>query len=191
MKRLKLFVPIFIFFVLALLLYSGLGKNPQELPSVLLGKPLPDFELPLLGTDDSVTDDSLIGEPFLMNIWATWCATCLVEHPYLHKLSEEGVKIVGVNYKDDEAAAIKWLDKYKNPYAVVVVDAKGRLGFDLGITGAPETFLVNASGDIVYRHVGEVDEAVWTEHFEETFKGFAELPVGVESKDVEQIGAEI
>jgi len=94
----------------------------------------------------------------------------VIEHPYLYKLSKEGVKIVGVNYKDDGQAAIKWLEKYKNPYVVTLYDNKGRFGFDLGLTGAPETFLVNAKGEILYRHVGVVDEKVWNEHFKAEFE---------------------
>lgn len=171
MTRLKLFIPIFVFLVMSGFLYFGLGNDPQDLPSALVGKPVPQFELSTLDSNlqETVTTQDLVGEPFLMNIWATWCAACLVEHPYLYELSEKGVAIVGVNYKDDPGKAVKWLEKYKNPYKVTVVDDRGRLGFDLGVTGAPETFLVNADGEITYRHVGIVDEAVWQQHFAQAF----------------------
>jgi len=171
MSRAKLFIPVFIFIGLAIFLYGGLGKDPQELPSVVVGKSFPQFELRTLDSNlsDTVTNNDLLGEPYLVNVWATWCVTCLVEHPYLYNLSQNGVKIVGINYKDNSDAAIKWLDKYKNPYAITLFDDKGRLGFDLGVTGAPETFLVNAKGEIVYRHIGVVDESVWTQHFAPAF----------------------
>ncbi len=171
MKRLKLFVPVIIFFCLAVFLYRGLGKDPQVLPSVVVGKTLPQFSLLTLDSNfiESVSDQDLLGEPFLVNVWATWCPSCLVEHPYLYKLSLQGIKIVGVNYKDDGEAALKWLEKYKNPYAVTLYDNKGRFGFDLGVTGAPETFLVNSKGQITYRHIGVVDQDVWNTHFKPTF----------------------
>ena len=167
MKRIKLFVPVLVFVLMAAFLLVGLGKDPSELPSMIEGKPLPEFNLLTLDSnlEDSVTNEELVGEPFLMNVWATWCASCLIEHPYLFQLFQSGIPIVGINYKDDPSAAIKWLEKYKNPYAVTVVDETGRLGFDLGVTGAPETFVVDASGVIVYRHIGVVDERVWNEHF--------------------------
>ena len=155
-------------------LYQGLGKDPQALPSVTVGKPLPDFTLPTLDSnlETTISRVDLLGEPFLVNIWATWCSTCLVEHPFLYELSKNKVRIVGVNYKDDSSAAIKWLEKYKNPYEVTVFDQKGRLGFDLGVTGAPETFLVDKQGNIVYRHLGVVNQAIWDAHFKQAFAKF-------------------
>lgn len=172
MTRLKLFIPIFLFLFMSIFLYFGLGNDPQDVPSALIGKALPQFELPTLDSDlqQLATDEDLIGKPFLMNIWATWCAACLIEHPYLYELSQKGVRIIGVNYKDDPSKAVTWLEDYKNPYELTVVDERGRLGFDLGVTGAPETFLVDATGQITYRHVGVVDEAVWQEHFSATFQ---------------------
>ena len=179
MKRLKLFIPVFIFVVMSGFLYFGLGNDPTKVPSAMIGKPLPEFDLPTLesGTQQNFKSAELQGEPYLLNVWATWCAPCLVEHPYLYKLSQDGVKIVGVNYKDDADRAIGWLEKYKNPYAVTLFDEDGRLGFDLGLTGAPETFLVNSAGQITYRHVGIVDDAVWEQHFKAAFaeKGLAEV----------------
>ncbi len=171
MKRLFFFVPALLFVVLSCFLYFGLGNDPTVLPSVTVGKPVPAFQLPVLGAEEGteLSQEELAGEPYLLNVWATWCAACLVEHPYLYELSQRGVKIVGINYKDDPAAAVKWLEKYKDPYAVSVVDARGRLGFDLGVTGAPETFLVDAEGQILYRHLGVVDENVWESHFASTF----------------------
>lgn len=171
MGRLKLFVPVIIFIALSVFLYQGLGKNPEELPSVVVGKNLPEFSLTTLDSNftETVTSSTLLGEPYLLNIWATWCPSCLVEHPYLYRLSQEGVKIVGVNYKDNGQAAIKWLEKHKNPYALTLFDDTGRFGFDLGVTGAPETFLVDGQGIILYRHVGVVNQSVWDTHFKGAF----------------------
>ena len=159
--RLKLFIPLILFAVLALFLLRGLELDPKELPSALIDRPLPQFELPSLGTQSLVSRDQVIGEVALFNIWATWCVSCRVEHPYLHQLAERGVPIYGVNYKDDDIDALRWLEELGNPYRLNIVDAEGELGLDLGVYGAPETYLVDAAGVIRYRHVGVVDERVW------------------------------
>ncbi|WP_019606123.1 DsbE family thiol:disulfide interchange protein [Teredinibacter turnerae] len=162
MKRLKLFIPLVIFAVLALFLLRGLSLDPGHLPSALVGKPVPDFSLPVVGEQEpSVTNVSLQGEPYLLNVWATWCPSCRIEHPYLNKLAEQGVRIVGLDYKDEDDAALEWLSHFGNPYESVIADRDGSLGLDLGVYGAPETFLVDKSGIIQYRHVGVVDERVW------------------------------
>ncbi|MEM6300824.1 MAG: DsbE family thiol:disulfide interchange protein [Pseudomonadota bacterium] len=160
--RFRLFIPLAAFFALLVLLFRGLSLNPQELPSALIDKPLPQFELrSLLGTQ-AVTERSLLGEPVLVNVWATWCISCRVEHPYLQRLSDQGVKIVGVNYKDEDTAAKQWLMDYGNPYHSNIVDKQGTLGLDLGVYGAPETYFVDAAGIIRYRHVGVIDDRLWT-----------------------------
>lgn len=162
MKRLKLFIPLVIFAVLALFLLRGLSLDPSHLPSALIGKPVPEFSLPVVGEQEpSVSNASLQGEPYLLNVWATWCPSCRVEHPYLNKLAEQGVRIVGLDYKDEDDAALEWLSHFGNPYESVIADRDGSLGLDLGVYGAPETFLVDKNGIIQYRHVGVVDERVW------------------------------
>ena len=160
-SRLKLFLPLFLFAVLALFLYRGLQLDPRELPSALIDRPLPAFELPALGEDRLLTREQVTGEVSLFNVWATWCVSCRVEHPYLHMLAEQGVPIFGVNYKDDDADALRWLQELGDPYRLNIVDAQGTLGLDLGVYGAPETYLVDAAGVIRYRHVGVVDDRVW------------------------------
>ena len=111
-----------------------------------------------------LTRADIVGDVALVNVWATWCAACLVEHPVLLRVArEEGVRIVGVNYNDQTAKAIAWLKRYENPYTLTVVDQEGQLGIDLGIYGAPETFVVDATGTIRYRHVGAVTEQVWSD----------------------------
>ncbi len=171
MNRLKLFLPIVIFFVMSVFLYFGLGNDPSQLPNVTVGQQLPNFELGTLESNlqETLKDEDLLGEPVLLNVWATWCVSCLAEHPYFLQLSAQGIKIVGINYKDESTAARAWLNKYKNPYTITVYDNTGRLGFDLGVTGAPETYLVGADGQIKYRHVGVVNEKVWLEHFASSF----------------------
>jgi len=161
--RLKLFLPLILFAVMALFLFRGLSLDPRELPSALIDRPLPEFSLPALGEDRMLGRDNLIGQPALVNVWATWCVSCRVEHPYLQQLADTGVAILGVNYKDDDAAALKWLAELGNPYLLNVADREGSLGLDLGVYGAPETYVLDADGVIRYRHVGVVDERVWRE----------------------------
>ncbi|GAB2883247.1 DsbE family thiol:disulfide interchange protein [Microbulbifer echini] len=162
MSRLKLFFPLIIFVALALLFWRGLFLNPQEMPSALLNKPVPEFSLEKVADNNQVMQKGDLPKgPHLLNVWATWCVACRVEHPYLNALAEEGVPIIGVNLKDDDSAAIKWLDKFHNPYLFSVADRDGRLALDLGVFGAPETFLVDAEGTIRCKHVGVVDAKVW------------------------------
>lgn len=159
--RLKLFAPLLIFALLALLLFRGLSLDPREMPSALIDKPLPEFELFSLGEQRTLTRGDVIGQISLFNVWATWCVSCRVEHPYLQQLADAGIPIVGVNYKDEDAAALRWLQDLGNPYTVNIADRDGTLGLDLGVYGAPETYVVDADGVIRYRHVGVVDERVW------------------------------
>lgn len=169
MKRLKLFIPLFVFIVLAIFLYIGLGKNPNDVPSALVGKPLPVLSLPLLSQEGQISSSELIGKPFLLNVWATWCPTCINEHPFLMTLAEQGVPIVGLNYKDDDNKAVRWLKQLGNPYTHNLVDADGRMGLNLGVYGAPETFIVDAQGIIRMRHAGDLNERVWASKLEPVF----------------------
>jgi cytochrome c biogenesis protein CcmG/thiol:disulfide interchange protein DsbE len=165
-SRLKLFLPLAAFLALALLLARGLQLDPKALPSALIDRPLPEFSLPVLGNDQLVTRREVVGEVALFNVWATWCISCRVEHPYLGQLASQGVPIYGINYKDDDADAIKWLQQLGDPYRLSIVDAEGSLGLDLGVYGAPETYVVDREGIIRYRHVGVIDERVWSEILE-------------------------
>jgi len=161
-NRLKLFLPLIVFVAVAIFLWRGLFIDPSHLPSALIDKPLPSFALPnLQNTEQTLTEKDFIGEPFLINVWATWCASCRIEHPFMNKLSEQGVKIIGLNYKDEDAPAQQWLSDFGNPYDTIIADREGKLGLDLGVYGAPETFVVDAKGVIRYKHVGVVDERVW------------------------------
>jgi len=163
MQRFKLFIPLIIFVILAVFFWKGLSLDPSAMPSALIDDPVPNFELPTVKDESTiVTQDVFKGQVSLLNVWATWCISCRVEHPYLNKLSGEGVAIYGVNYKDDTIAAQKWLQEFHDPYQLSVVDADGRLGIDLGVFGAPETYLIDQRGVIRYKHVGVVDERVWS-----------------------------
>jgi cytochrome c biogenesis protein CcmG/thiol:disulfide interchange protein DsbE len=160
-SRLKLFLPLILFAMLAITLFRGLGLDPGEMPSALLDRPLPAFSLPGLGQTRLLSQADVKGQPALLNVWATWCVSCRVEHPYLKQLAERGIPIFGINYKDDDSAAQHWLDELGNPYRFNIVDREGTLGLDLGVYGAPETYLLDGNAVVRYRHVGVVDEKVW------------------------------
>lgn len=164
MTRAQRVLPLAAFVLLATILYLGFTLNdPKLLPSALVGKSFPDFDLPVLGAGNQrATRADVEGAVHLVNVWATWCPTCLAEHAELLRIRREaGLSIVGVNYKDDPAEAVAWLDRHGDPYDFNVVDASGDLGVDLGVYGAPETFLVDADGTIRYKRVGEVNRWVW------------------------------
>ena len=177
MNRLALFIPLALIVGLSLVLLLGLDKDPTELPSALVGEAFPVFNLPSLKDKQNVvTEQDFNGEVVLVNVWATWCFACRIEHPMLNKLSEQGVKIIGLNYKDQRAGALAWLVERGDPYQFNIFDAKGSLGIDLGVYGAPETYLVDADGIIRHRRVGVVDDRVW----ESEFRAIYEQITGVE-----------
>lgn len=169
-RRLKLFLPLGLFLLLSLFLLRGLSLDPQELPSALIDRPLPLFSLPSLSGDRNLQPEDVTGEPALFNVWATWCISCRVEHPYLQQLAQEGVPIYGINYKDDPAAARDWLRDLGDPYRENIVDREGTLGLDLGVYGAPETYFVDAEGVVRYRHVGVIDERLWKSRLEPIYR---------------------
>ena len=164
MKRAILLLPLALFLALAVFLYRGLVLDPSELPSALIGKPVPAFSLPAV--DDparTLSEADLKGKPALLNVWATWCVSCKAEHPVLTELAAQGVNIVGINYKDDNANALKWLKEFHNPYQLDIRDEQGSLGLNLGVYGAPETFLVDRHGIIRHKFVGVIDQRAWRE----------------------------
>ena len=129
----------------------------------------PKFELETL-TGEKIFNSRIEGNDFLLNVWASWCITCRVEHPYLMNLKRQGIPILGLNYKDEREDAIEWLNKYGNPYEDNIYDYKGSLALDLGVTGAPETFLI-INGQVVAHYQGEVNEMVWNEVFVPAIEG--------------------
>lgn len=174
MTRLKLMLPLLVFVLLALVFWSVLKRDhydPQYLPSALIGQPLPAFSLMQLEDEARVlTLADLPQQAFLLNVWATWCISCRVEHPYLNRLAQQGVAVVGLNYKDDRLKALQWLDDLGNPYRLNLFDPQGRLGLDLGVYGAPETYLVDRHGVVRFKHVGVVDEQVWQEQLQPLYR---------------------
>jgi len=160
MKKKILVSPIIAFFLILFVFFYLLiiDRNPSELPSMLINKKVPAFETKLLLENKTFISPGEFGnETTLVNFFATWCKPCLDEHTYLKKLSnEKGLKIIGINYKDDSKRAIKWLKKLGNPYSYVLVDPNARLGIDWGVYGLPETFIVNSNGVIKYRLVGPI-----------------------------------
>ena len=163
MKTLKYLLPALAFVVIVGFLLVGLGRNPSEIPSPLVGKPAPAWALPGLAGDDAMLrSEALAGEPYLLNVWASWCAPCLQEHPHLIALAERKVvRIVGINYKDRPEDARAWLARHGNPFTQVVADRDGRTAIDFGVYGVPETFLVDGKGVIRFKHIGALtDEAM-------------------------------
>ncbi|MGX9741089.1 DsbE family thiol:disulfide interchange protein [Pseudocitrobacter corydidari] len=170
MTRKALFLPLALFLALAVALLWQLmrnagGDDPTSLESALIGKPVPAFRLESLSNPGEVYDRSVLvsGKPLLLNVWATWCPTCRAEHQFLNQLSAQGVRVVGMNYKDDRQKAVDWLNRLGNPYSLSLFDGNGMLGLDLGVYGAPETFLIDGQGVIRWRHAGALDDRVWRE----------------------------
>ncbi|MFP6774353.1 MAG: DsbE family thiol:disulfide interchange protein [Alphaproteobacteria bacterium] len=151
-------VPLAIALVIGGFLFAGLNLRPKEIPSVLIGKAVPEFELPPLpGRPKGLKTADLNGEVSLVNVFASWCVSCRAEHPLFMKLQASGVVPVhGLNYKDEGSAAMGWLRRHGDPYDRVGADLKGRVGIDWGVYGVPETFLVNAEGRIVCKHIGPI-----------------------------------
>lgn len=154
----KRFLPLGIFVVLVGFLAIGLTLNPREVPSPLINKPVPQFKLAVLSApDQTIAAKDLIGQVWLLNVWASWCVACRIEHPHLVELAKtKQVPIYGLNYKDKSAAAMAWLGNFGNPYVASMVDGDGLVGIDLGVYGVPETFVVDKEGLIRYKQIGPV-----------------------------------
>jgi cytochrome c biogenesis protein CcmG/thiol:disulfide interchange protein DsbE len=165
MNRMMLFIPLIIFAVMAAFLGGGIGReNKDVLPSPLVDKPFPQFILQQVEAEKQLTQTDLQGKPMLVNVWATWCPTCKAEHEFLNTLAAEGIRIIGINYKDDDDEAKVWLRDYGNPYEFNISDPKGKLGLELGVYGAPETFFVDGDGIIRAKHVGDLNQRVWDKY---------------------------
>ena len=165
-KQMKLWflIPLIVFFGLVVMLFMRLGKPTDIVTNTALERPVPTFELPLLSdTTRTMTNDNLPTQPFLMNVWGSWCPTCVIEHPFLMQLEERGVNIVGVNYKDDIGNALSYLNQRGDPFSMSIQDSSGQFALDLGLTGAPETFVVDGDRVIRQHIIGEINEANWQE----------------------------
>ncbi len=154
----KRFLPLIIFIVLLIFLAIGLGLKPREVPSPLINKPAPAFSLPVLGEPDKMlAPKDLLGKVWVLNVWASWCVACRVEHPLWVDFAKTGaVPIYGLNYKDKRDDAIRWLNNFGNPYQQSLVDAEGLVGIDFGVYGVPETFVIDKTGVIRLKHIGPV-----------------------------------
>lgn len=163
----RFLLPLGVFVALVALLGVGLSLNPREVPSPLVGKPLPEFSLAQLrAPDKTLSSADLTGRPSLLNAWATWCVECRREHPVLLDIARRGdLPIYGLNYKDQRSEALTWLERLGDPYVASAFDADGRVGIDLGVYGLPETFLIDAYGTIVHKHIGPISHEVWESEF--------------------------
>jgi len=155
---LRRFMPLIIFAVLVVLLAIGLTLNPRIVPSPLIDKPAPEFELPLLLKEGNFSNKDLIGHITLVNVWASWCFACRQEHEVVKRLSRSGVRIIGLNYKDEPNDAKNWLAKLGNPYRAIATDYTGRIAIDWGVYGAPETFLIDQKGIIRHKVIGPLSD---------------------------------
>lgn len=163
-KRLIFIAPTLVFLVLVGFFVVQIDDNPQELPSVLIDRPVPQFAMdPLPGRGKPLTSADLTGEVSLVNIFGSWCVACQVEHPVLMDIAATGfVPIHGIDWREkDPRDGMRWLEKYGDPYTLVGLDPDSRVAIDFGVTGAPETFVVDANGVIRYKHIGPVTPEVW------------------------------
>lgn len=152
----KTLLPLGIFLVLLVFLAIGLTRKPHEIPSPLINKPAPAFTAPVLGSNGAqMSGKDLLGQVWLLNVWASWCAACREEHPLLLDLARTKVlPIVGLDYKDKDDDGLKWLARFGNPYALTVTDVDGRIGIDFGVYGVPESFLIDKQGVIRFKQIG-------------------------------------
>ena len=172
MKSLKFLLPLLLFLGLAGMLAAGLGRDPKEVPSPLIGKPAPAFTLARL--DDaqiSIKRDDLLGKVWVLNVWASWCVACREEHPLLVDFARrKTVPVYGLNYKDKRADGQRWLAQFGNPYDASLFDSDGKVGIDFGVYGVPETFVIDKTGRVRFKHVGPVTEQVVRERIEPLLK---------------------
>lgn len=189
MKRWLPFLPFIIFLVLIGVFILSLGRNTTLSANGMVGKNFPAFQLQTLNENSvagvaqpviSLTDlqqQLPKDKPWLLNVWASWCPQCYAEHGFIEALAANGAAVIGMNYKDKQPDAVGYLKKMGNPYAVILADTTGSLGIDLGVSGAPETFLISATGEILVWHAGVLDRRVWDEKFAPQWLDEAGTPV--------------
>ncbi|WP_376690706.1 DsbE family thiol:disulfide interchange protein [Wenzhouxiangella sp. EGI_FJ10409] len=161
----RMLIPLAVFLALVILLIAGLqtGDERKLVRSPLIGKPLPEFTLPGLHDPETRTSrGDLLGQPFILNVWGSWCWACRVEHPFVERLGNEApIELVGFNWKDERADALEWIDQFGDAWDRHLVDFEGKVAIDLGVYGAPETFLVDHEGTIRHKHIGPIDATVF------------------------------
>jgi cytochrome c biogenesis protein CcmG, thiol:disulfide interchange protein DsbE len=172
LKGLKFLLPLVLFVALALLLAAGLGRDPKEVPSPLIGKPAPAFALARLDDPQVVIKrDDLLGRVWMLNVWASWCVACRQEHPLLVDFARrKTVALYGLNYKDKRSDGQRWLAQFGDPYDASIVDADGRVGIDYGVYGVPETFIIDKQGVVRFKHIGPITPEVLRERIEPLLK---------------------
>lgn len=160
--------PLFCLMLLVAAFGYGLTRDPNILPSEMIDRSVPTFELTeLYAPEQILTQDIFIGEISLVNVFGSWCVSCEIEHPKLMEIAQsENVKMVGIDWRDSREKGKKWLNKNGNPYDLVIFDAESRLAIDLGITGAPESFIIDQFGRIRYKHVGIITDDIWRNTFQ-------------------------
>ena len=168
----RFILPLGVFLLLALFLALGLKLDPREVPSPLIDKPAPAFAAPALARpEQQIQRDALLGQVWLLNVWASWCVACREEHPLLVEFSKRAaVPIYGLNYKDQRADALGWLGQFGNPYTDSVFDGDGRIGIDYGVYGVPETFVIDRQGLIRLKHIGPLTPEVLRDKIEPLLK---------------------
>ena len=154
----KFLIPLILFVILVGFLAVGLSRDPQEIPSPLIGKQAPAFELPQLGEPQKTfSPESMKGQPWILNVWASWCVACREEHPVLVELGKQDIApIIGLDYKDKRDDAMTMLARQGNPYLLSAFDANGRVGIDYGVYGVPETYIIDKAGVIRFKHIGPI-----------------------------------
>lgn len=180
MKRLRFIVPLAVFAALIGLLAAGLKLDPRDVPSPLIGKPAPAFALTRL--DDAsrtIGRDDMLGQVWMLNVWASWCAACRDEHPHLLALARrKQVPLLGLNYKDTRRDALRWLARFGNPYDASLFDADGRIGIEFGVYGVPETFVIDRQGVVRFKQVGALTPEVFEARIAPLLKVLDEQPHG-------------
>lgn len=155
------FIPLLLFLLLVRFLYLGLQLDPKQIPSQLIDKPAPAFVLPQLQQPaQTITQENFLGQVSLLNVWATWCVSCRQEHDDLLALKQQGVRLYGLNYKDDRAAALQWLAQYGDPYVENAFDGDGRVAIHWGVYGTPETFVIDAKGIVRHKFIGPLSPEI-------------------------------
>jgi len=161
----KFLIPLLLFVVLVVFLAVGLNRDPHEVPSPLINKPAPAFDIPQLAqANKTFSPESMKGQVWILNVWASWCVACREEHPVLVELANsQQAPVIGLDYKDKREDALAMLTKQGNPYVLSAFDANGRVGIDYGVYGVPETYVIDRAGIIRFKHIGPITPAVLNE----------------------------
>lgn len=172
MKRIIAFIPLILLAIVGLFFAYGLTQDPRQLPAAMVDRPMPDFNLPaLFEGQPKFSNQDLADKVTMVNVFASWCVACRIEHPTLMRLAQEdAVPIYGVDWKDEREDGQNWLNNFGNPYIHTGMDARSKLAIELGVTGAPETYIIDRTGRIRYKQIGPITDEVWTRDIEPLIK---------------------